>query len=274
MKSKTTDTCKAIVISGGSGGLGRATAEYFAARGYTVFSLDIKKNGRFDENIIEIETDLCDSGSVERAKEAVNAAVSGVCAVVSLAGIYFMDSLIEVSEAELRRIIEVNVLGVYRLNRAFLPLVRNGNGRIIVTTSELAGMKALPFNGIYSLTKTALEHYTDSLRQELNLLSVPVIEIMPGAFDTTLVGSSFASLDRMSEKTLLYKTNTARFRRIMQTQSGSAKPPERLARVIFKAGTARRPKLRYRPNNNPLLGLYNLIPRRAQLALIGRLIKR
>lgn len=179
-----------VVISGGSGGLGRAAVCAFAARGYTVFSLDIRKSGMQMENIVEIETDITDSESVSRAFDVVRCKTDRISAVISLAGTYFMDSLIEVPETEFEHIFKVNVFGVYHLNRIFLPLVMAGNGRILVTTSELAGMKALPFNGIYSLTKTALEHYTDSLRQELALLGVPVIEIKPGAFDTGMIAAS------------------------------------------------------------------------------------
>lgn len=262
-----------VVISGGNGGLGRAAVSAFAARGYTVFSLDINKSETQMENVVEIETDVTDSESVSRAFDIVRCKTDRISAIISLAGTYFMDSLIEVPEAELEHIFKVNVFGVYHLNRIFLPLVRAGNGRILVTTSELAGMKALPFNGIYSLTKTALEHYTDSLRQELALLGVPVIEIKPGAFDTGMIAASFSSLDRMAEKTKLYRADAARFRRIMQIQSGTAKPPEKLAEILCHAVESKHPRLCYKPNNNLLLKLFNLCPRRLQVALIKRLIK-
>lgn len=269
---KTTDGKRYIVIVGGSGGLGRASCTYFAERGYGVFSLDIKKAGFDNENITEIETDITDTGSVRSAFENVKKTTDGLSAVICLAGIYFMDSFTEVSENALKRIIDINLLGVYRINGVFLPLLQNGKGRVLIVTSELAGMKALPFNGIYSMTKTALEHYTDSLRMELALLGVGVIEIMPGAYDTGMINESFSSLERMGEHSSLFSTNTKRFQTVMRTQSGSAKKPEKLAAVLYRAVNAVHPRLRYKPNNNILLGVFNILPRRLQVSLIRALI--
>ncbi len=263
---------KNVLVTGGARGLGRAVTEFFAARGVRVFSCDIADFDYEGENIITLRVDVSDSESVDRAYEAVRAKVSHLDAVINFAGIYRMDSYAEMKEEDFKKILDINLLGVYRINKRFLPMLRNG-GRVIIATSELAPLDPLPFNGIYSLSKTALDNYAQSLRIELALLDIPVIVIRPGAFATDMIGASDTSMRALCEKTELYKTNSEKFRGIMDKVTVKALPPVKLAQLVWKAFSSRHPKYVYTKNASFLLKLYSAMPTRIQVWAIKTLIK-
>lgn len=260
-----------VVISGGCGGLGRAACEYFAQMGINVFALDIKRCDFAQDNITFIETNVRDEKSVNAAFEAVRAKTEKLDAIIHLAGIYMMDAYAEMAEEDFKKILDINLLGVFRLNKAFLPLLHGG--RVIITTSEVAPIDPLPFNGIYSLSKTALDSYAQSLRLELALLDIPVIIIQPGAFQTTLIGDSDVQMRALCERTKLYKANSAKFREIMDKVTTKALPPVELAKLIYKAFSAKHPKFVYSKNRSPLLRLYSAMPTRVQVFALRTLLR-
>ena len=263
---------KNVVISGGCGGLGKAACEYFAQMGINVFALDIRKCDFAQENITFIKTNVRDEESVNAAFDAVSQKVEKLDAIIHLAGIYMMDAYAEMAEEDFKKILDINLLGVFRLNKAFLPLLRVG-GRVMITTSEVAPIDPLPFNGIYSLSKTALDSYAQSLRLELALLDIPVIIIQPGAFQTTLIGDSDVQMRALCEKTKLYKANSAKFREIMDSVTTKALPPVELAKLIYKAFSAKHPKYVYSKNRSPLLRLYSAMPTGVQVFALRTLLK-
>lgn len=262
---------KHIVVTGAYGGMGYAAAKALAEQGYTVFALD-KKVREPEPNLIPIETDVTDPESVSRAFRAVESQTKELYAIVHFAGIYRLDSLVEMSEERFTEIFNVNLFGAYRINKAFLPLLGRGS-RIILTTSELAPLSPLPFTGIYAITKTALERYADSLRMELQLLGIEVSVIRPGAVKTDLLSVSTKELDRFCAKTKVYTYNAARFKRIVDRTEAKNVPPKAVADKAVRALIAKRPRYVYSINRNPLLRLLNALPARMQTAIIGKILK-
>ncbi len=261
---------KQILITGGAGGLGRAAAEYLAERGCRVFACDIAETEPHD-GIVPVRVDVRDKLSVAAAFDEIAAQTDRLDAVIHLSGLYMMDSFIEITEERLQHIVDVNLMGVYRVNKAFLPLLMGG-GRVIVTTSELAGQKPLPFTGIYALTKTALQCYADSLRLELALLGIPVIELRPGAFRTRLTQEPSFELERMQQSTQLYGAGLRRIKPLMDGRIGKAREPEELAKLIYRIVTVRKPRLHYSLNASLALKLFSAVPRGLQLFAIKRLL--
>ena len=264
---------KQVLITGGAGGLGRAAAERFADAGCRVFSGDISDQPPYS-GVVPIRLDLRDSASIEAARAEIARQADRLDAVIHLAGVYMMDSFVEISEARMEAIMDVNFMGVYRVNRAFLPLVAAGGGRIVVTTSELALQKPLPFTGIYAVSKTALECYADSLRLELQLLGVRVITVRPGAFRTALVDESGKEFQRLMENTRLYAGRLGRIERIMNGRTGKSGDPKTLAEVYLRAVTAAHPRIRYNVNASLGLKLYSAMPRRLQALVMRLLLKK
>lgn len=267
------NTTKSILITGAAGGLGTAACLAFLNAGYTVFSLDLSKSSLNHEALVSIPCDLTREEDVCLALNDVRAKTNRLDCILHLAGIYHMDAFSEMQGEIWQKIIEVNLLSAARVNRLFLPLVLQANGRILITTSELAGKNPLPFNGVYSASKTALKAYCDALRPELYLLGIPVIEIRPGAFRTTLLDGANRSMEQMCENSRYFSHSGKIFRRVMDTQMNTAKDPEKLARLLVRAASARRPRLCYRQNNNLLLLLYEILPKRLGCFCLKLLLK-
>ena len=262
-----------ILLTGAAGGLGAAVAAYLAEHGCRVFACDARMPQTAHPNIIPHKMDVRSSKSINDVFTAVSAQTQGLDALINMAGIYLMDSFIEISEERLQSILDINLMGVYRVNKTFLPLVQMRCGRIIITTSELDGQKPLPFNGVYALSKTALGCYADALRHELQFLGIPVIVIRPGAFCTRLLDTSHHEMARMCAESRLYQTNADKLRTIMNSRMQNAKRPEILAKVFHRAVTARKPRLIYTKNASIGLKLYSLLPRRLGALAVRLLLK-
>lgn len=260
-----------VLVTGASGGMGAAICTMLLQQGRRVLALD-RREGEPQPGLTFLPCDVSDPTSVEAALTQVTAVTGSLDAIVHTAGIYDLDSLLEMDEERFLRIFQVNLFGVYRVNRAFAPLLSPG-GRIVIVSSELAPLDPLPFTGIYAITKAALEKYACSLRMEAALLGISVCVVRPGAVNTELLDDSTRALDRFCAKTGLYRVGAARFRRIVDSVEARSVPPEKIAQCVRRALSARRPRLVYPCNRNPLLLLLNALPRRMQLFLIGRILR-
>ncbi|MBO4385007.1 MAG: SDR family NAD(P)-dependent oxidoreductase [Clostridia bacterium] len=262
---------KSILITGAGGSLGAAAVRAFLERGYTVFAADIDVKS-VPEGAVPVCMDVTSAESVRAAGEELGKSCEGLWAIIHLAGLYTMDSFIEIEEDALERMLEVNLMGAYRVDRELLPLVRRGNGRIIITASELAPLDPLPFNGVYTVTKRALDGYAHSLAMELGLIGVRVITVYPGAFGDGMTKGAIRAMDAMGKKTKLYPGVTERFRGIVVSNTGKPKPPEKLAGFLVKIAEKKRPRFRYFINNSLKLKLFSALPACAQAYLLRKLL--
>ena len=262
---------KTVLITGAYGGMGRKTALALRDRGYRVFALDRKTEAE-EEGIVPIQADVTDATSVESAYAAVSAQCARLDAILHFAGLYMLDSLVEMSEDAMKRIFGVNFHGVYLVNKIFFPLLGKGS-RILITTSELAVLDPLPFTGIYAVTKGALDKYAYSLRMELQLLDIKVSVLRAGAVETEMLGTSTRALDRFCENTTLYTCNARRFKEIVARVEARCIPPEKIAQKCGKILEKRNPRFAYSINRNPLLLLLACLPMRLRFYII-RLILR
>ncbi len=260
-----------VLITGAYGGMGKATANAMKAAGYRVFALD-KTVGAEEEDILPFEVDITDEMSVRDAFDKVSKMTDELYAVIHFAGIYMLDSLVEMSSADFRRIFEINLGGAFLVNRIFLPLLKE-NSRIVITTSELAPLDPLPFTGIYAVTKGALDKYAYSLRMELQLKGIKVSVLRAGAVTTEMLGASTNALDRFCERTELYTCNAERFKQIVDSVESRSIEPTRVAKKVLCILNKRNPRFAYSINRNPLLLLLNALPKRTQLWVIRRILK-
>ena len=262
---------KYVLITGAYGGMGCATVKMLAKNGFTVFALD-KKVGEAEENVLPIEADVTDRNSIKNAFEQVKAVTDELFAVIHFAGVYMLDSLIEIAEEAFEKIFQINLFGVFYINKTFMPLLKQGS-RVVITTSELAPLDPLPFTGLYAVTKGALDKYAYSLRMELQLLGVSVSVLRAGAVSTGMLGVSTTALDRFCEKTATYQCNAARFRKIVNGVEAKSVSPEKIAGKTLKILSKKKPKFVYTINRNKLLLLLNALPKGVQCAVIKKILK-
>ena len=261
---------KSVLVTGSGGGMGLEICKRLVGLGYRVFALDRREF--VCEGAEKIICDLQSESEVSAAIATIKEKIPRLFAVVHTAGIYDLDSLVEMDEEKFKRIFDINLFGAYRINKAVMPLLSSGS-KIIMTSSELAPLDPLPFTGVYAVSKAALEKYAYSLRMELNLLGISVSVIRPGAVRTGLLSDSTAALDRFCKNTKAYSCNAVRFKKIVDSVEARNVSPEKIAGLVLRALTAKKPRFVYIINRNPLLMLLNLLPDRLQVMIIGRILR-
>ena len=262
---------KYAIVTGAYGGMGYAAVRALRDNGFYVFALD-REIREAEEGVTPIRVDLTSIDEIKAAYESIHSVTDNVYAIAHFAGMYNLDSLVEMSEDSFTRIFDVNVFSVYRVNKTFLPLLHNGS-RILITTSELAPLDPLPFTGIYAVTKAALDKYAYSLRMELQLLGISVSVLRPGAVDTGMLGVSTTALDRFCNSTELYSCNAKRFKKIVDSVEARSVKPEKIGKITLKILKAKKPKQIYKINRNSLLLLLNILPPRLATYIIRLILK-
>ena len=180
---------KAILITGASTGIGRMTAEKLAADGYYVYA-GARKQADLDAlnaipNIQAVRLDVTNQDEIDAVVETVRKGGKGLYGIVNNAGVLTLGPLAEIDEGDLEWIFDINVTGVYRITKAFAPMVIESQGRI-VNISSIAGVLTGPFFGPYSMTKHALEAYSDALATEMAQFGVQVSSVNPGNFNSKI----------------------------------------------------------------------------------------
>ena len=240
-------TARNILVTGASSGIGRAIVEYLAARGDHLFAA-ARKDRDLDElgalqNVVPVRLDVTRAESVDAAVARVRALTDTLDALVNNAGSVVAGPLMDVTPEAMRAQLEVNLVGVHRVTRAFFPLLLAAKGHV-VNISSTGGRVALPFMGPYVASKFGLEAFSDSLRRELAPCGVQVSVIQPGAVrtpiwdktdphDARLDGSMFAPRARAFGRLMLERARTG------------GRPPATIARAVHRALGSRRPRPRY-----------------------------
>lgn len=181
-----------VLITGASSGIGKASALHLDREGFRVFAgvrepEDMKTlRKEASDRLLPVSLDVTIPGSISAAVETVAAETSGsLYGLVNNAGIGISGVLEATPAEELRRVLEVNVIGLHAVTRAFLPLLRNQKGRVINIGSS-AGFLAIPGGSSYSASKFAVRAITDSLRIELKPFGMNVSLIAPGAIESDI----------------------------------------------------------------------------------------
>jgi len=183
------EASRAVLVTGASTGIGRRITERLAASGYFVYagvrkSGDIKALGGIG-NVEPIRLDVTNPNDIAAALVTVTDAKRGLYGLVNNAGIATVDSLVTGNEAEFELVMSVNVHGVYRVTKSFAPLIIANKGRIVMIGS-ISGILADANIGAYSMSKHAIEAFTDSLAAELLPSGVGVSVIEPGNLNTNI----------------------------------------------------------------------------------------
>ena len=262
---------KSVLITGAFSGIGKATKDYFVNNNYLVVAID--KNRQEDEkNVINLRCDITNIYDILAVKKYLLDNNIELDAIINIAGIHKMASFIESDYNDFKSVIDVNLLGTINVNKTLYPTLKK-DGRIIIVTSEVASLDPMPFNGLYNVSKTALDCYAQSLRQELNLLNQKVITIRPGAIKTPLSDNSLVDIEKLSNETTLYKKQANKFLTISKKFMGTPLKAEKLAKLIYKATIKKHPKYIYNIHRNLGLVLLNILPKRLQCLIIKILLK-
>ena len=268
------DVSKAVLITGCSTGIGRATAEHLARRG----GWKVYATARRPETIADLEAagcrtlalDVTDESSMQAAVDEVERAEGAVGVLVNNAGYSQSGAVESVKLDDVRAQFETNVFGLIRMCQLALPgMRRQGWGRV-VNVSSMGGKMTFPGGGIYHATKHAVEALSDALRFEVRGFGVDVIVIEPGLIRTQFGEAAVNSIESGTEENGSYaEFNAAVGAATAGVYDGPLAKlgggPETVARKIEKAITRRRPRTRYpvTPSARMIMGLHTVLPDRA-----------
>ncbi len=236
-----------VLITGASTGIGRITTEYLAMNGFSVYAGARKKSDLDDlakiKNVVPILLDVTKKEEVTAAVEFISTQGSSLFALINNAGIASAGPLMDLSVEVLQEQFEVNLFGIHRVTTAFFPFLLASKGRIIMISSN-SGFFAAPFFGPYNASKFALEGYSDTLRRELLLYQVQVVIIQPGSINTPIWKKGEELLDQFPDS--LFRKEARKIGEYAIKKGTTAGlSPIKVAKVIYKALTEKKPKLRY-----------------------------
>jgi NAD(P)-dependent dehydrogenase (short-subunit alcohol dehydrogenase family) len=248
---------KSVVITGVSSGIGLGAARVLVGEGYRVFGsvrrqVDAERvRQELGEAFTPLLFDVTDTGAVKAAGDQVREALAGesLFGLVNNAGVAVAGPLLQLPLDELRRQLEVNLVGVMACVQIFAPLLFETvkapemPGRIVNITS-VGGRNGMPFIGPYAASKFGLEGLSESLRREMMMFGVEVVVIAPG-FVATEMTVKGAETDLTPYAGTPYAGPMERLRAFMTPGSRDALSPEQLGRAILHALTTPRPRVRY-----------------------------
>ncbi len=264
------DISKAVLITGCSTGIGRATAERLAQQGWTVYATARKADSIADlaeRGCKTLALDVCDEDSICAAVEEIEGAEGAIGVLVNNAGYGQEGAFEDVSMADVRRQFETNVFGLIQLTKLCLPGMRRQGWGKVVNMSSMGGRMTLPGGAFYHATKYAVEALSDALRFEVRGFGIDVILIEPGAIKTQFGNTAVDSITRNAADDSPYADFNAQVAELIRDaydgrMAALAVGPEVVARVVERAITAAKPKARYpiTAAARTLIGLKWLLP--------------
>lgn len=227
-----------LLITGGSSGIGKATAELFATKGWRVFELS--RHGQSSDTITHVDCDVCDKHSVQTAVQTVLSAVDHLDVVISNAG-FGISGAIEFTDTEdAHRQMEVNFFGALNLVQAVLPQLRSQHSGRIIFTSSVAAILSIPYQSFYSASKAAINSLALALQNEVREFGIRVSVLMPGD-----VATGFTAARKKSEEGENVYHNIQQAVSAMEKDEQSGMTPNQMARDFYRIATSRCPRPYY-----------------------------
>jgi NAD(P)-dependent dehydrogenase (short-subunit alcohol dehydrogenase family) len=236
---------KTIFITGSSSGLGRATAKIFASKGWKVIATlrNPEKETELDKSS-DIELAALDITDPQQIKSVVKKIMvtGGVDVVFNNAGYGMAGPLEGLTDEQITRMINTNMLGAIRITKAFVPYFREKRAGLFINTTSIGGLMTVPFNSMYHATKWALEGWSESVAFELNQFGIGMKIVEPGGMKTDFFTRSFErarhpAYDKLADKVMSIVTDPKQ----MDGYSSAGQ----IAEVVYEAATDGKDRLRY-----------------------------
>lgn len=234
-------TAPVVLITGASSGLGRSCAEHLQARGYRVYGGS--RRASLDAPFAFVQMDVTSEDSVAQAVRQVIEREGRIDVIVNNAGDGIAGAVEDTSIAEAQQQFDTNFFGALRVCRAVLPQMRAQGSGLVVNVSSLGGLVALPFQGLYSASKFALEGMTEALRMEVKPHGVRVVLVEPGDFRT-----GFTAQRRKVQAAghSVYAGHFGRALATMERDEHGGSDPAAVARLLERLINKSSPRLRYK----------------------------
>lgn len=232
---------KTIFITGASTGLGKATALLFQSRGWKVIATmrDVAKGADLEkrDNVSVLPLDVTDPAQIEQAVASA-LEMGSVDVVFNNAGYGLGGPLENLTDAQIVRLFDTNMLGTIRVTKAFIPHFKARRQGLFISTTSMAGLMPVPFNTIYNASKVAIEGWTEGMVPELGLFGIGIKTVAPG-----IIQSQFGenAIWAVAEE---YKQGFEKSMAHFDFQSYFS-TPQMIADVVYEAVTDGKTQLRY-----------------------------
>jgi len=240
---------QSILITGASSGIGRHIAERLANEGYYVYAgarkaTDIAELSAID-NVQGVRLDVTKQAQIDAVAAHIRSEGRALHGVINNAGVFVYGPLIEIDESELQFVWDVNVFGPYRVTKAMAPLLIESGGRVI-TIGSVAGLISGTMFGPYSMSKHAMEAFTDSLAREMAKFDVSVSLIEPGNFRSEIMKNTQRRAAQQRELGVTrYQNEYDGFAGFAKADRSQHQSPDAVADAAVHALSAEEPKRRY-----------------------------
>ncbi len=235
-------TTKIALVTGASSGMGAATAERLLTEGYTVYGMS--RSGKAPKDVLPIVADIIQIDQVQAAVQGIIDRHQQLDLVVHAAGISGSGPIEQMPLEEARKIMETNFFGALHVARATVPHLRvQSRPTTLIMVSSISGLLAIPFRGIYSASKFALEGMVEALRLETRNTPLRVVSVCPGDVQTPILSHQY----RMppEEVAAVYRPAFAKAEAEMDANVGHGIEAEVVADAILQIIRNKAPRVRY-----------------------------
>lgn len=234
---------KVVLITGGSTGIGKAIGEYLQVKGYKVFGTSRNPSKIANHPFELIPMDVQIEQSIEDGVMEVLSKAHRIDVLINNAGVGITGPIEETPSEEIRNAFETNFYGAIALMKAVIPQMRVQNEGLIINVTSIAGYMGLPFRGVYSASKGALELLTEAIRMEVKDFGIRVTNVAPGDFATNIAAGRYHTpVNENSPYKEVYQRNLD----LMNSHVDSGSDPIEMAKAIFKIIEKPNPKVHYR----------------------------
>lgn len=234
---------KVVLITGGSSGIGKSIGEFLSAKGFVVYGTS-RNPERITNSVFPLlALDVRNKESIQKAIAEIISKSGRIDVVINNAGVGITGPIEEIPTEEIRNNFETNFFGPIEVMKASLPQMRLQKSGLIINITSIAGYMGLPYRGIYSASKGALELITEAIRMEVKSFGIHITNVAPGDFATNIASGRYhAPIIKNSAYEIPYG-NTLK---MMDEHVDSGGNPNEMAEAIFKIIQTPNPKIHYK----------------------------
>ena len=234
---------KIVLITGASSGIGKSTAEFLAAKNYTVYGTGRNPKSNPDDSYSLIPLDVTKLDSIEKAINHIITKEGRIDVLVNNAGMGITGPIEDTPTDEMRKVFETNFFGAIDVMKIVLPHMRKQKSGVIINVTSIAGSMGLPYRGIYSATKGALELVTEATRMEVKEFGITMANVAPGDVATNIAAGRYHTpVFENSAYKQKYQLNL----NLMDAHVDSGMNPIKMAEKIYKIINTSHPKVHYK----------------------------
>jgi NAD(P)-dependent dehydrogenase (short-subunit alcohol dehydrogenase family) len=234
---------KIVLITGGSSGIGKSVGIFLAQKGFVVYGTSRRPEKYKDHPFNLVALDVNNTDTIKKAVSSIISNEGRLDILINNAGMGITGSIEDTPTDEMQKVFNTNFFGAIDVIKAVLPQMREQKEGLIINVTSIAGYMGLPFRGIYSATKGALELTTESLSMELKPFGIKVTNVAPGDFATNIASARYHTpVFDTSPYKKVYQNNL----NLMDADVSSGDDPIAMAKAIYKIINTNNPKIHYK----------------------------